>query len=337
MIRQQTTFMRLFPIAICILCFTGCGGNKDASNETLDPSLSSLGTTAIQLNWYPESEHGGVYQAVADGIFEENNLSVEIRPGGRATPVGPELELGRCQFAFANADDVIVFRESGIDVVAIMAAMQNHPRCILARKDSGVKSFKDLAGKTLQRQAGRAYVEFMRARGILEGVKEVPYHGSIASLVGDPNIVIQGYSCAEPLLAEQQGVPVTTLMVSELGFNPYSSVIITTGKLIREDPELVQRFVSSVRQGWRNYLTDASAGNELILAANEQGMTAEALLFGAKTMRDLAMPDDAAIETVGTMSADRWETLFDQLTELKLVDPSKVNASECYTLQFLSE
>ena len=52
--------------------------------------------------------------------------------------------------------------------------------------------------------------------GVLDGVKEVPYHGSVASLVADPNIAIQAYSFAEPFLAEQQGVPVRRLMVSDL-------------------------------------------------------------------------------------------------------------------------
>ncbi|MCO8120478.1 ABC transporter substrate-binding protein [Stieleria sp. TO1_6] len=316
----------LFPAA-------GCRSSTDSPPR----DLTSTGGTAVtvQLNWYPESEHGGLYQALASGDYANQDLAVQIRPGGRATPIGPELSLGRCQFAIANADDVMIFREQGIDVVAVMAAMQNHPRCVLAQTSSGVQSFDDLGGKTFQRQAGRAFVEFMRAKGLLQDVKEVPYHGSIASLVADPTIVIQGYSCAEPLLARQQGVDVTTLMVSDLGFNPYSSVLVTTGKLIREQPQMVQRFVDATRQGWRDYLSDGKLGNAAILAANSEGMTAEALEFGAQVMRDLAMPEGAEIETVGTMNEQRWTTLFDQLVELDLVHADKVQAKDCYTLQFL--
>lgn len=330
---------RFYPIAIISLVIaaaTGCGSSTTDTQTDSDAAAKGMTPVAIQLNWYPESEHGGAFQAIADGLFESEKLNVEIRPGGRATPIGPELELGRCEFAFANADDVVVFRESGIDVVAVMAAMQNHPRCILAREDSGIESFDDLSGKTLQRQAGRAFVEFMRSRGILKGVKEVPYHGSIASLVADPNIVIQAYSCAEPLLAKQQGVAVKTLMVSDLGFNPYSSVLVTTGKLIQEQPELVQSVVRTMREGWRSYLADGASGNKLILDANEHGMTAEALQFGAATMRELAMPNEADPSSVGSMTKERWDTLFQQLAELKLVNPNNVKATDCYTLQFLN-
>lgn len=317
-------------LCLALISFAlGCDSARDNS------SSDSLTRVQVQLNWYPESEHGGLYQALAKGKYEAAGISVSIQPGGRATPIGPELELGRAQFAIANADDVIIFREQGLDVVAVMAAMQNHPRCILARKDSGVETFADLKGKTLQRQAGRAFIEFMRSKGLLEGVKEVPYHGSIASLVGDPNIVIQAYSCAEPLLAQQQGIAVNTLMVSDLGFNPYSSVLVTTGKLIREQPDLVQRFVDITRDGWRDYLTDGTRGNAAILNVNAEGMTAEALEFGAKAMRELAMPDGASIESVGSMTAERWDQLFDQLESLNLVDSNKVSVQDCYTLEFL--
>lgn len=318
----------LIATAMCVI-----GGCKQSASEPADGSSS----VRVQLNWYPESEHGGLYQAKATALYKAAGLNVEIQPGGRATPIGPELEIGRSQFAFANADDVLLFRQQGLDIVAVMAAMQNHPRCILARTDSGVSSFEDLAGKTFQRQAGRAFVEFIRSKGFLENVKEVPYHGSIASMVADADIVIQGYSCSEPLLAEQQGIDVNLLMVSDLGFNPYSSVLVTTGKMIREQPDLVAKFVDVTRQGWRDYLTDPAAGNEVILTANEEGMTAEALKFGAEQMRDLAMPDESSIDSVGMMSDQRWKTLFDQMVELDLIDSETVKVADCYTLQFLQE
>ena len=319
------------PQSICLsvlLVFSGC----ESSPQNAPPNKTPI---QVQLNWYPESEHGGLFQALSDGLYDAAKMSVTIQPGGRATPIGPELALGRSQFAIANADDVIIYRQQGIDVVAVMAAMQDHPRCILARKDSGVESFEDLAGKTLQRQAGRAFVEFMRSKGILDGVKEVPYHGSIASLLGDPDIVIQAYSCAEPLLAQQQGVEVNALMVSELGFNPYSSVLVTTGTMIRDQPDLVKRFVDITREGWRNYLADGTNGNAAILKVNQEGMTAEALEFGAAAMRELAMPGDAGPNTVGMMTSTRWDQLFSQLEALKLVDSESVNVNDCYTLKFL--
>ncbi len=314
---------------IVLLALLGC------RSSTQQGPPDGADAVVIQLNWYPESEHGGVFQGFAEGRYQAEGIDLQIQPGGANTPIGPELVLGRTQFAIANADDVVLFREQGMDIVAVMAAMQNHPRCVLARKDSGITGFDDLAGKTFQRNPGRAFVEFMRSKGILDGVKEVPYHGSIANLLADPNTVIQAYSCAEPLLASQQGVEVTTLMLSDLGFNPYSSVLVTTGQMIREQPDLVRRFVAVTRDGWRNYLADGSKGNAAILKVNDAGMTAEALGFGASVMHGLAMPEGPGPESLGAMTAERWSALLDQLKDLKLVDADKVKAEDCYTLEFL--
>jgi NitT/TauT family transport system substrate-binding protein len=322
--------------AVVLPMVAGCTPKTQPSSQSLAPArASSTGdTVAIQLNWYPEAEHGGIYQAFADGTYLESELDVDIRPGGRATPVAPELELGRVQFAMANADDVVVFRRQGMDIVAVLAAVQNSPRCILVREDSGVTSFDQLAGMTLQRQAGRLFLEFMRARGILDQVQEVPYHGSVSSLIGDPKIAIQAYSFAEPLLAEQQGVKVRTLMVSDLGWNPYSSVLLTTGELIKTKPDLVRRFVQATRRGWQNYLTDPGKGNAAILDANRHGMTAEALQFGSKELRILAMPGGMPIESVGMMTAPRWQTLVEQMDALQ-PEANQVTPSECFTTEFL--
>ena len=316
----------------CRVCFCRCNKSDSTQRSGEEPSGTAV---VVQLNWYPESEHGGLYQAAFDGTYQSAELDVEIRPGGRAAPVGAELELERCQFAMANADDVVLFRQEGLDVIAVLAAMQNHPRCILVQEISGVEKFEDLAGKTLQRQEGRAFVEFMRAKGLLENVQEVPYHGSVASLLADPNIAIQAYSFAEPLLAEEQGVAVRKLMVSDLGFNPYSSVLVTTGKLIREDPELVRKFVAATRIGWQNYLTNPKVGNQAILDANEHGMTADALQYGSTELRSLAQPEPMTLSEVGMMSPQRWTTLVSQMIELKLVDVEKVKPEDCYTTEFL--
>ncbi|MEM9826610.1 MAG: ABC transporter substrate-binding protein [Planctomycetota bacterium] len=319
------------------LALSGCG--RDTAN---DPSASLNGGSdafervAIQLNWYPEAEHGGVYQAQASGIYADAGLQVDIRPGGPSAPIAGELTLGRCQFAIANADDVVHFRREGADIVAVAAVVQNSPRCILVQTASGVDSLDKLKGLTLQCEAGRGFVEFMRKQGLLEGVREVPYAGSVAPLVADAKIAIQGYAFTEPLMAKQAGAEVNELMVSSIGWNPYSSVLVTTGDLVRDQPELVQSMVDATLRGWRDYLTDAAQANVAILEANRHGLTAETLEYGAAKLRELALPEQASLDTIGQMQASRWDTLVEQMDSLADEnDRGKVKAQDCFTLQFL--
>nr|WP_146408703.1 ABC transporter substrate-binding protein [Allorhodopirellula heiligendammensis] len=318
-------------IPALLMAGQGCSSRSDTQLERADGL--QLTPVSVQLNWYPEVEHGGVYEALVNGAYQDRNLAVEIKPGGRETPVAPELLLGRSQFAITNADDVVLFRAQGADIVAVFAAAQNNPRCLLVRADSGVEGFDDLAGITLQCQPGRAFLPFLRKRGFLDEVREVPYFNSIAGMVDDPKMAVQAYVVAEPILARQQGVDVRTLMVSDLGWNPYSSVLVTTGTLIRESPELVRDFVAATKTGWADYLASPQLANEAILKANTHGMTADVLQFGAEQMRPLAYPTEST--ELGEMTLPRWQELVDQMKEIEVIGPDAVRAEDCFTDEFL--
>ncbi|WP_168563869.1 ABC transporter substrate-binding protein [Crateriforma spongiae] len=327
-------------IASGLLFALGCRQSDQPPTVTAaDQARADQLAVQVQLNWYPETEHGGVYQAQADGTYAAAGLNVEIRPGGRATPVAPELDLARCHFAITGADDVIQFRRQGSKVVAVLAAVQNHPRCIMVQAACPVRSFDDFAtsGMTLQCQPGRAFLDFLEQRGYLKQVKQVPYHGSVASLVTDPTIAIQAYSFAEPLLAKQQGVQTRQLMVSDLGWNPYSSVLVTTETLIEEQPELVRKFVQATRQGWQHYFDNPALGNAAVLDANQHGMTAEALQFGVEQMKPLAVPQDMTSQDIGMMTLDRWQTLVEQMDSLDPQRAGKVRPGDCFTTAFLRD
>jgi NitT/TauT family transport system substrate-binding protein len=190
---------------------------------------------------------------------------------------------------------------------------------------------------TLQREAGQSFVELMRKKGLLEGVQEVPYLGTVTSLVADPKIAIQAYLFSEPLQAEQAGAKVRALMVSELGWNPYSSLLVTTGDMIRNQPAQVQTMVDVTLAGWRSYITNPEAGNELILKANKHGLTSDTLKYGVTKLRELAMPNDMSIDQVGVMTDERWTTLIQQMDDLDPAAAGKVKASDCYTLEFLKK
>ena len=292
--------IRRLTFLILAALLAGCGA------PAKPPGDAARGTPAVlQLNWFPEPEHGGFYTALVDKLYDAEGLAVEIRPGGRAAPIASELAAGRVQFAVANAEDVVMFRSQGADIVTVMTACQHHPRCLLMRADSGVTSFEDLGkrGMTLQVQQGHAFLEYMRSKGLLAGVKEVPYTGGVALTVHDPKMAQQGYVYSEPLLAEQQGVKITTLLLSDIGFDPYSSVLVTTGKIIRERPDLVRRMVKAAIEGWRRYLADPAATNARLVQVNPEGVTPEMLDHGVATLRGLCLPEGMPPERLGTMTA----------------------------------
>lgn len=329
---RPTIFCIRFVLLALGLVFAGCSpsASKDADSTGLGNDK-----VVLMLNWYPEAEHGGFYAAQVHGIFEQFGLDVEIRPGGPNAPVAQELVTGRVQFAIGNADDVLLFRQQDAPVVAVMAPIQNTPRCILVREDSGIDSLDQLRGLTLQANVGRPFLNFLESKGKLEGVQVVPYSGSVAKLVTDPKTAIQAYSFSEPLMAEQQGVAVRMLMLSDAGFNPYASCLMTTEAMIGDRRDTVARMVVACREGWKKYLEAPDATNAVILAANEQGMSKESLDFGVKVLTPLCLPEGMEADELGAMSSERWETLVQQFIDLELVEAGKVSAGKAYTVEFL--
>src|SRR3954466_3234635 len=78
----------------------------------------------LALNWVPEPEFGGIYEAKRGGAFDKNGIDADIQPGGAGTPTGPMAAAGQADFAVSSADEVIVARARGADVVAVFAIYQ---------------------------------------------------------------------------------------------------------------------------------------------------------------------------------------------------------------------
>lgn len=334
------------------LSFVGCDSNRGSNQPTSASSSNSskvssdsgaaleskggkgnLTKVAILLNWYPEAEHGGFYAAKVHGIYEKYGLDVDVQPGGKTTVVPQSLTLGRVQFGVANADDVLVARSQEVPLVALMAPIQQGPRCIMVRADSGIQSFNDLKNVTLQIDSTRPYVPFLKSKGLLDpSVKLAPYFGSVAQLVAGPGYAAQGYTFSEPFMARQQGVEVKELMMSEIGYNPYASLLVCTDSYLKEHEDVCRRMVQASVEGWEKYLADPAATNEVILKANKQGLEKPALQFGVEALKPLCLPKGS---TLGHMSRERWVQLYDTLVELKLIDRAKVNIDAAFNASFL--
>ena len=338
-IRVLRPSVQRFSHLLCILILsagagllTGCTGpEKPIASSTAGKTTAERDKVKLLLNWYPEAEHGGFYAALVHGIYEKHGLDVEVLPGGRTSAVTPELVLGRVQFGVGNADDVLLARSEESKLVAVFAPLQTGPRCIMVREDSGITSFEQLKNIKLEADTGRPFVPFLKSKNLLDSsVQIVPYFGSIAQLISGPGTAQQAYSFSEPFLAEQQGVKVRNLMLADVGWNPYACCLLVTDDYLAQQPDLVQRMVSASLEGWQQYLRDPGKTNEYILSQNQQGMTREALAYGVRALRNLCLPEGMDESQLGSMTADRWSNLFQQMVELKLIDPTRVKVEQAW-------
>ena len=319
-----------------VLMVPGCGDTEpapDADSKIVRPPTA----VSLQLNWLPEAEHGGFFAADVHKLYLDSNLDVEIRPGGPGTQVVTQVATGRVLFGVTNADRVLVGQAAGAKTVAVMAAMQVSPRCVMVHENSGISSLKELGQVgTLAVSSTATWSLFLQKRVDLDGVQLVPYAGNVSQFLLNDDFAQQGYSISEPFVARLQNAQPRVLMVSDLGFNPYTSVLITTPEVIRTQPDLVAAMVKASVAGWRQYLDNPSLANEAISARNED-MGLPILAFGAKQLKSLCSTTETPREELGRMTQARWKTLLDQLVDVKVIEAGKVEASEVFTNRFLDD
>jgi NitT/TauT family transport system substrate-binding protein len=287
----------------------------------------------VQLNWLPEPEFGGIYEAERAAHFARAGVAVEILKGGPDVPAVQMAAAGRVDFAIAAADEVVSLREKGADVVALFATYQTSPQAIMVKRERPVGSIGELlaAGGTLIAQPGLAYLKWLRARYDMSKTKVVPYgSGAMAQFLapGAADMAMQCFVFAEPVTAQRRGVETKVFLIAETGFDPYTAVVITRGDFLRTNRALCARVLAALRAGWQGYLADPAPANAVMARLNT-AMDMAAFAEGATAQRPLLESDDTRAHGLGAMSETRWDTLAKQLLDLGIVE-RPVPGRECF-------
>ena len=328
-----------FAIVSLVVLSLGCQAEKTTSTAdgTGNSTSQPLTEVTIGLNWYPEAEHGGYYAALVHGYFKEEGLNVTIRPGGPNVPLIAEVAAGTILFGVDNADKLVLLRAQQADAVCVMSPIQNSPRCIMVHKKSALTSLDQLATApsfTLSMNQSQPFAQYMLKKLNLKDVRVVPFAGGIGNFLEEPQFGQQAYSFSEPFLAEKQGSDPQCLMLSEIGFNTYTSVLLTNRATIDAKSDLVSKVTRASIRGWKKYLSEPAETNKFIHEQNTQ-MGLDILEYGARILKESCLPAGFDESQLGQMSDERWTTLISQMTEIGSIMPNSVEAKDAYTLKFL--
>ncbi len=294
-------------------------------------------------NWLAQAEHGGFYQAVADGTYEEYGLNVTIRQGG---PQGANRALlvgGQIDFYMGGATSAINAVKEGIPTITLAAIFQKDPQVLIAHPDQGFDTFADLSGASqliMGQEGFTTYFEWMKSN--FEGFSDemyTPYTFNPAPFIADPKAVQQGYLTSEPFEIERQAgfEPVVYLLADE-GFDPYSTTIEAMKPFVDANPDVAKRFVEATAIGWANYLYgDNTAANELIKADNPE-MTDEQLAYSLEKMKEygIVVSGEAEEQGIGCMTDARWQNFYDNMVEAGVFEAG-IDISQAYTTEYVCQ
>jgi NitT/TauT family transport system substrate-binding protein len=316
-------------LLIAAIVTTSLAGCDRKSSTGASSSSGAGGKVQLALNWKPEAEFGGFYQADVDGLFKKHNLDVEILPGGSGTPTIQMVDAGKVEFGIVSADELLVGRaKNNMDVVALFAVYQTNPQGIMTHASRGFNNLADVLANpgTLAIQRGLPYADFLERKYGFGKVKVVPTTGGVAEFLNDVNFSQQCFVTSEPVTAKQQGGDPKTFLIAEAGYNPYTAVLVTRGDYAKRNPDRVKAIVDATREGWAAYLKDPAKANAVMKSLNPT-MDDKTLAESAEAQKPLIETAETQTNGLGSMTQARWDELAKQLVDLKVIDKAPDTAS----------
>ena len=313
-------------------------------------AFAALGSPAFaqekvtfQTNWLAQAEHGGYYQAVADGTYAACGLDVTIAQGGPQVSGRPLMLAGKIDFYMGgNMLQAFSAVQENIPVRIVAATFQKEPQVLMSHPGQGLDTWEDLKKAEqyiLGDEGFQSYFQWMISEFGFDAAKRVPYTFNPAPFIANKMSVQQGYVTSEPYAVEQEGgfVP-NQFLLADYGFDTYATTIETMQETIDKRSEVVQCFVDGSAKGWYNYLYgDNKAANELIKKDNPD-MTDEQIAFSIEQMKKFGIVDSGDTEKlgIGAMTDERMKSFYDKMVAAKVM-PEGIDIKKAYTLDFVNK
>jgi NitT/TauT family transport system substrate-binding protein len=293
-------------------------------------------------NWVAQAEHGGFYQAVADGTYAKYGLEVTIVPGGPQVNNRILLAAGKLDFYMgANLLHAFDAVKQKIPTVIVAPIFQKDPQVLIAHPGIGIEKFDDLKKLNIlvSSEGVATYYQWLKSEHGFRDEQVRPYTFNPQPFLADKNLAMQGYVTSEPYIVERTGkIKPKVFLLADQGFDTYSTTIETRIEIVEKNPALVQRFVDASIIGWYNYLYgDNSKANALIKRDNPE-MTDDIIAHSVRAMKQYGIVDsgDALKLGIGALSKTRVKSFFDKMVKAGVVDAT-LDWRRAITTQFVNK
>lgn len=305
---------------------------------SLSSSAAAQTKVTFLTNWFAQAEHGGFYQALAEGTYKKYGLDVTIKMGGPQVNGLQLLAAGQAEFYMGFDLQTYKAWEQGIQAVNVAAAFQKDPLVLIAHDDA--PNIEALRSRTLLigADARTASYPWMKSKFGFTDEQTRPYTFNIQPFMADKKLAQQGYASSEPFAIRKAGGKIKVFLLADYGFPPYATSITTLKKTIDTNPKLVADFVKASMEGWASYMKNPAPANVLIKKDNPN-MTDDLLAYGVQVMKEngIVTGGDAAKMGIGIMTEARMKQTWDMMVTNKLIDTTKVKFSDAWTDKFVKD
>jgi NitT/TauT family transport system substrate-binding protein len=304
------------------------------------PALA-LDKVSFGLNWVPQGEHCGFFQAQAQGYYKDAGLDVELRPGNPNLNMPLLVAAGEIDMGMGSSFTTLNLVYRGIKARTVAAFFQKDPQTLVAHAGQGVSKLEDLKDRPIMvGQFSRSeFWQFLKIRYGFSDEQLRPYSYSAAPFLADPKAVQQGYITEDAaLLGKALAEPPVSILLADYGYDNYATTVFATDAYIAAHASTIRSFVNATRRGYQDCAKgDATPAMKAILAVNPSGGE-DLFKFKLDQMRKRGLVDggDAAKLGIGAMTDARWASFFDTMATAGIY-PRSLDFKAAYTLQFSNQ
>ncbi len=309
-------------------------------------ALASVGAKAqevtLLLNWYLGGLHTPFYLGLERGYYEEEGIQLTINEGrgsGRAVQV---IAAKGDTFGMSDAGSLMLGAAKGAPIKAVMSLLNTSGFGIISLAETGIKTAKDLEGKSLAVSPGDALTQLFPAviaandldPDKIELVFMDPPAKPVAVLEGRTDALLGGID-DQYFLIEAQGKQPAALRFADLGVNTVGMTVHTHEDVIAENPDLVRRFVKATVRSWEAAMEDPEAAVDAALKVKPD-LNRESTLKQLKVDLSLLFSPATKGKGIGFGAEEDWERTKQLLIEYRDLKTDRP-ASSFYTNEFLPD
>ena len=339
--KKCSRLLALVLALVLTFSLVSCAKSSNDENKPADEAKEII----VSLDWTPNTNHTGLYVALANGYYADAGLNVKIvqPPEGDAIAA---CSSGQVQFAVGYQDLLLpaFTSETPMEVTAVAALLQHNTSCIVSKKGAGMDTPKGLEGK--QYLTWQSPIELAMMKNVVEAdggdfskVEQIPDvpTDEAQDVNANPNHAIWIYYGWGGINAEVNNIEVDTFFFKDLNpvFDYYSPVLVANNQLIKDDPETVKAFLAATQKGYEYAVSNPDEAAQILIDSDDTGALdgcEELVKASQKWMADQYVAD---APKWGYIDPARWNAFYNWVADEKIID-EKLPENTGFTNDYLA-
>ncbi|CAM4462535.1 ABC transporter substrate-binding protein [Paenibacillus typhae] len=314
----------LLVLTSLLAVISGCSGSNAADPSTDAASGNASGQLhkmTVMLDWYPNAVHSFLYAAQEKGYFAEEGLEVVLQMPADSNDALKLAAAGKVDLALSYQPQVLMARSEEIPVVSVAALVRHPLNHLLVPADSGIKSPKELAGKTAGYSSIPLYEAMLRTMVEHDGgdpqsiaMVDVGFDLIPAITAGRVDAIIGGFINHEQLILDKENHPVTSIDPTAFGVPDYYELVLVAGEQgLQESKDYYSKFMNAARKG-QQFVQDHPKEALDILLAHEDSTAPLDPQIESRSLDILLPLMDAGDQPFGYQTSESWSRVADWLS-----------------------